>query len=47
MGLNFHKRTYKKIKPDDGNKQKYYKMWEQLAEHYQNYSMDLIFELIN
>ena len=30
-----------------GNKQKFYKMWEQLAEHYQNYPADLIFELFN
>ena len=30
-----------------GNKQKYYKMWEQLAEHYQSYPSGLVFELIN
>ena len=30
-----------------GNKQKYYKMWEQLAEHYKSYPSGLVFELIN
>ncbi len=30
-----------------GNKQKFYKMWQQLAEHYQNYPTELIFELFN
>lgn len=30
-----------------GNKQKYYKMWEQLSIHYQSYPSGLIFELIN
>jgi len=30
-----------------GNKQKFYKMWQQLAEHYQNYPNELIFELFN
>lgn len=30
-----------------GNKQKFYKMWEQLAEHYQKYPSGLVFELFN
>lgn len=30
-----------------GNKQKYYKMWQQLAEHYQSYPSGLVFELFN
>ena len=31
----------------EGNKQKFYKMWEQLAEHYQKYPSGLVFELFN
>ena len=31
----------------EGNKQKFYKMWEQLAEHYQRYPSGLVFELFN
>ena len=30
-----------------GNKQKYYKMWEQLSEHYKDYPPALVFELLN
>ena len=30
-----------------GNKQKYYKMWEQLSEHYKDYPPELVFELLN
>lgn len=30
-----------------GNEPRYYKMWEQLAVHYQNYPSGVVFELIN
>ncbi|HEX2995076.1 MAG TPA: glycoside hydrolase family 5 protein [Anaerolineales bacterium] len=44
--VDFH--HYEEIMPDPwGNKSRYLGIWKQLAEHYQDYSSNVLFELLN